>query len=103
MKMRQFVPAAFVASLALALVAAPWSVPGMGVLILVGGSYFAANLCAAFLTARRGSMADLPLLSVAFAALHTSYGLGFLVGLVEFRGRWRNRSHPQQSPSQPSP
>jgi len=103
MKMRQFVPAAFVASLAVALVAAPWSVPGMGVLILVGGSYFAANLCAAFLTARRGSMADLPLLSVAFAALHTSYGLGFLVGLVEFRGRWRNRSHPQQSPSQPSP
>jgi hypothetical protein len=72
----------------------------MGALILVGGSYLAANLCAAFLTARRGSMADLPILSIAFATLHVSYGLGFLVGLVKFRDRWQGRSHAQQSPSQ---
>ena len=103
MKMRQFVPAAFVASLAVALAAALWSVPGMDALLVVGGSYIAANLCAAFLTARRGSMADVPLLIVAFATLHISYGLGFLVGLVKFRGRWQDRSHARQSLSQPSP
>ena len=103
MKMRQFVPAAFVASLAVALAAAPWSVPGTAALLIVGGSYVAANVCAAFLTARGGRLADMPLLSVAFAALHVSYGLGFLVGLVKFRDRWHDRSYTQPHPSQSSP
>ena len=103
MKMRQFVPAAFVASLAVALAAAPWSVPGTAALLIVGGSYVAANVCAAFLTARGGRLADMPLLSVAFAALHVSYGLGFLVGLVKFRDRWHDRSYEQPHPSQSSP
>jgi hypothetical protein len=100
MKMRQFVPAAFVASLAVSLGAAPWSATGTAALLIVGGSYLAANLCAALLTARRGSPADLPLLSLAFATLHVSYGLGFLAGLVKFRDRWGGRSQAQQSPSQ---
>jgi len=30
----------------------------------------------------------LPLLPLVFATLHVSYGLGFLVGLVRFAGRW---------------
>jgi hypothetical protein len=61
-------------------------------LLVIAGSYVAANLCAAFLTARRDNLAGLPLLSVAFATLHLSYGLGFLTGLVKFRGRWKDRS-----------
>jgi succinoglycan biosynthesis protein ExoA len=102
MKARQFVPAAFVASLALALGAAPWYAPGIVALLLIAGSYLAANLCAAFLTARRGSAADVPLLSLAFATLHLSYGLGFLAGLAKFRARWRGRSQAQPLPSQHS-
>jgi glycosyltransferase involved in cell wall biosynthesis len=90
MKMRQFVPAAFVALLALALLAAPWGPAGLWALGLVAGSYCAADLCAGFLTVRRESLSMLPLLMVAFATLHVSYGLGFLAGLVKFRNRWRS-------------
>jgi glycosyltransferase involved in cell wall biosynthesis len=101
MKMRQFVPAAFVASLAIALATSAWWGPGMVGLLLIAGSYLAANLCAAFLTARRNSLTGMPLLSLAFATLHVSYGLGSIAGLVKFRDRWRGRSPEQPSPSQP--
>jgi succinoglycan biosynthesis protein ExoA len=90
MKMRQFVPAAFVALLALALLAAPWGPGGLWALGFVAGSYCAANLCAGFLTARKESLSMVPLLVVAFATLHVSYGLGFLSGLAKFRNRWRS-------------
>jgi hypothetical protein len=33
----------------------------------------------------------LPLLPVVFAILHTSYGLGFLVGLFRFVHRWGDK------------
>ena len=101
MKARQFVPGVFVASLAAVLAAAPWAVPGMYALLFVAGSYIAANLCAGILTARRGRAADMPLLSIAFATLHLSYGLGFLTGLVKFMGRWGNRTGAEPIPGQP--
>lgn len=100
MKMRQFVPAAFVAALACAAAAAPWGTPGLLALLAVAGSYAAANVSAALLTARRGKITDTPLLILAFAALHISYGLGFIAGLVKFRDRWRSRTAVQPSPSQ---
>jgi glycosyltransferase involved in cell wall biosynthesis len=98
MKMRQFVPAVFVASLALAFLAAPLGTTGLWVLASVAGAYCVANLIAGFLTCRKESLSMVPLLSVAFATLHLSYGLGSLAGLVKFRARWRTR-HSVQSVS----
>ena len=103
MKMRQFVPAVFVGALICALAATPWGTPGFVALLAIAGSYAAANVCAALLTARRGRLTDTPLLILAFGALHLSYGLGFLVGLVKFRDRWGSRPAPQPSPSQSIP
>ncbi len=89
MRPRHFVPAAFVAALFGAALGAFFSPWGRGLLALVAGAYLLANLAASFLAARRAGWRHLPLLPLAFATLHLSYGLGFLVGLVRFAGRWR--------------
>jgi cellulose synthase/poly-beta-1,6-N-acetylglucosamine synthase-like glycosyltransferase len=93
MRPRQFVPPLFVVALLLSLAAASfsfilgsWFVLPFG---LAAGSYALANLAAsALITARRRDWSLLGLLPIAFAILHVSYGLGFLVGLVKFRNRW---------------
>jgi hypothetical protein len=38
----------------------------------------------------------MPLVSLAFAILHLSYGFGFLTGLFRFASRWRE---PKAAPS----
>jgi hypothetical protein len=48
----------------------------------------ATNILASLLTARGADRDVLILLPTAYAALHFSYGLGFLRGLVKFRNRW---------------
>jgi succinoglycan biosynthesis protein ExoA len=55
------------------------------------GAYLLANLTASIWTARHKSMKVLPLLPIAFAILHFSYGLGFLVGLFRFIHRWGDK------------
>jgi glycosyltransferase involved in cell wall biosynthesis len=52
------------------------------------GCYALATLLASIWTARRAGWAHLPRLPLVFATLHLSYGLGFLVGLARFAGRW---------------
>ncbi len=91
MRPRHFVPGAFVAALigtGLAACCSPW---GRAAFALVAGSYLLANLVASCAAARRAGWSHLPLLPLAFATLHLSYGLGFLAGLVRFAGRWRGR------------
>jgi glycosyltransferase involved in cell wall biosynthesis len=93
MRPRQFVPPLFVAALLLSLAAAPFSfIHGAWLawpLGLAAGSYALANLTAsASITARRRDWPLFWLLPIAFAILHVSYGLGFLLGLVKFRNRW---------------
>ena len=99
MKMRQFVPAAFVAALAAALVAVPFA--GWVPAACVAGLYAAANIAASLLTARRESAALVPLLALAFATLHVSYGLGFLAGLARFVHLWGRSRPPAFSPHLP--
>ena len=53
----------------------------------MAGAYAAANLAAAASVSRRRP-ARFPLVSLAFAILHLSYGFGFLTGLFRFAGRW---------------
>ena len=88
MRARHFAPPAFVLALLGGGLLAPfvklarylWG----GVFLL----YTLANLSASIWTARKKGWKHLPLLPVTFAVLHVSYGLGFLVGLVKFAGRW---------------
>ena len=101
MKLRQFVPAAFVGALLASLAAAPFTVWGAAALALIAGAYCAANIAASVLTARRESMTVVPLLALAFATLHVSYGLGFLAGLIRFAHLW-GKSRPAATTSQQS-
>jgi succinoglycan biosynthesis protein ExoA len=92
MRPRQFVPPVFVAVLAVSLLLAPVSTFGSWVLGLTATAYTAANLVASFWTGRKGSWLAMSLLPAAFATLHVAYGLGFVVGLVRFSARWRDRA-----------
>jgi len=87
MQPRQFVPPAFAATLAALAAASPFSSAARWGLGGVAGAYAAANLAAAASVSRRRP-ARFPLVSLAFAILHLSYGFGFLTGLFRFAGRW---------------
>jgi succinoglycan biosynthesis protein ExoA len=89
MSVRQFVPFVFVASLiSLTLLGFLWDFrPLLALLALYG----AANLLATVKASSGIRAAGLPYVSLAYAILHFSYGLGFLSGLVAFRGKWRAR------------
>ena len=91
MSPRQFVPPVFVLSLLVSLVlslAVPWA---WWVLAGIVGAYLLANLTASLLTALRTRLHAPWLLPLAFSILHLAYGLGFLVGLVRFAGRWGDK------------
>lgn len=95
MRARQFAPPLLVAgvlgSALLALVPGPTRGPGLVLLAAVLGLYAVANLLASVLTAARAGWRFLPLLPVLYGALHFGYGLGFLIGLFRFAGRWGQR------------
>jgi glycosyltransferase involved in cell wall biosynthesis len=93
MRPRQFVPPLFVAALLLSLAAAPFSfIFGAWFawpFVLAAGSYLIANLAASVsIMVKRRDWPLFGLLPITFGALHISYGLGFLTGLVKFRNRW---------------
>lgn len=91
MSLRQFVPPAFVLALL-----------GSTLFILLSASFFIsfivpllyilANLSASIYTALKRGWESLLYLPIAFAILHLSYGLGFLVGLVKFWNRWGDKT-----------
>lgn len=91
MRPRQFVPPLFVLALIFSMLLA--FIPGVRWLALVvPGLYLLANLTASLITAAKKGWRLFPLLPLAFAILHLSYGLGFLAGLVRFARRWRDRT-----------
>lgn len=91
MRLRQFVPPAFVLALAGGMVTAPWWPLGRACLALLVTTYLAATLgVSEWIAARHGSQYALALPAV-FATLHLSYGAGFLAGLFRFAGRWKDR------------
>ena len=91
MRLRQFAPPLFAASLIFTLLLAPFSVSGQLSALVVLGSYLGANLAASALLARRAGWGLVLRLILAFAILHLSYGLGFLVGLGRFWNRWHDK------------
>lgn len=93
MRLRHFVPPAFVASLALGLLLAPLSpiwARALGVTVVMYGS---AMLAASVVVGFGKPLLEALLLPVAFVTLHVAYGLGFLVGLGRFATRWRDRKN----------
>jgi succinoglycan biosynthesis protein ExoA len=92
MSLRQFVPPVFAAAVAGGAVLAPTS---RGIRRLWSATlavYGLAAVGASVTVARRSGWRHLPLLPVAFAAMHLGYGGGFLAGLVRFARRWGERS-----------
>ena len=91
MRLRQFAPPTFATALLGSALLAPFTVVGCLLLTLIGGSYILANLAASVWTAYKRGWRHLLLLPAVFAALHLSYGVGFLTGLVRFARRWFDR------------
>jgi glycosyltransferase involved in cell wall biosynthesis len=93
MRPRQFVPPAFVAGLLISLLAAPLWTLGVWSLGLAAASYSAVNLAASWSSTRGERWGVRLLVPVAYAVLHVAWGTGFLVGLVRFAGRWKDRAN----------
>jgi hypothetical protein len=91
MRLRQFVPPAFVATLLAITTLAFFFSFGRMLWVLMLGAYMLTNLLASLWTTRDGGRHHLLLLPVVFATLHISYGLGFLLGLVRFWNRWGDK------------
>ncbi len=91
MRPRQFVPPLFVGTLLLLSVGALFAPAARFALLAAAGAYFLVCLVASAAAGRRTGFPEAILLPAVFAALHLSYGVGFLVGLVRFAGRWGDR------------
>lgn len=90
MSVRQFVPLVFVLALILTLLLSLLVSWGWLALLILLATYLVANLAASIITASGQGLKKLLLLPPAFAIIHLSYGLGFLVGLFKFWTRWRD-------------
>lgn len=91
MRPRQYVPPLFVVSFLSGLLVSFFSMWGRGLFGLVAGSYLLANLAASVWVAKKHGWQYLLKLPLIFAILHCSYGFGFLVGLIHFANRWKDR------------
>ena len=88
MKLRQFIPGVFVISVILSLgLACYYYIFGYLTLIILA-SYISCNLISSLRIARKNGLKCLPLLPAAFLAMHFSYGIGFLIGLIRFFPKW---------------
>jgi GT2 family glycosyltransferase len=94
---RHLVPFTFVATLLLSSLLG-WRDPRFWALLLaVLGSYLATSLLFSLYISAKNGWRHLPLLPVAFACLHLSYGLGFGVGLVKLAWESLRRRPPGQA------
>lgn len=84
MRWRQFVPAALVATLALAAALGLFFQPFRLLLALVVAAYLAADLLASLSLGRQHGWRLVPRLLLIHPILHLSYGLGFWAGLWRF-------------------
>jgi succinoglycan biosynthesis protein ExoA len=81
---RHVVPAAFVGTLGLLLIAGLFWRPALAAAMALAGVYLLAVLLASMLTAARTEWKLLPALPLAFCCFHLGYGYGFLRGIVDF-------------------
>ena len=91
MRLRHFAPPLFIAVLLLSLLMTPLTVMAWWIFGLSLGSYIVSNIGISMLTARRGGWNLLLTLPLCFATIHFAWGTGFLVGLLRFWNRWKDR------------
>jgi glycosyltransferase involved in cell wall biosynthesis len=93
MTVRQLIPAAFVGTVALSAVTAPWSRVSAALLGTVLTSYIVADLWASVRASRRARCNWLHL-ARTFPIIHVSYGSGFLAGIFRLirRGRFTEKA-----------
>jgi len=96
MSVRQFVPFLFVVSLITTGVLSIFLPPARWAFAAILTAYVIANLAASVMTARK-DLSMVPSLSICFAILHFSYGLGFLTGLTAFIANPPKRELPAES------
>ena len=94
MSVRQFAPFVFVAVLLMMVGvsiagAILFSLHFLWLPLVQMSTYFAANIAATCGCSRRTNIKALPYVSLSFAILHFSYGIGFAWGLLRFRKGWR--------------
>lgn len=88
MNWRHFIPPLFVLGTLAAASLAPLERGAMIAALGAGSVYAAGATCAAVASGRRAGWRYVPMLPIAFALLHFSWGLGFLMGLARFFPRW---------------
>ncbi len=91
MQPRQFVPALFIIALVALLITAPFLIVNRWLLVATLIAYAGLGLAASVSAARKTDWRLLPLLPIAFTIIHFAYGSGFLLGLIRFWNRWRDR------------
>lgn len=91
MSIRQFVPPLFVLSLLTSLILTIFTSWGWVVLLFITGAYIAANLITSIITSAKKGWIHVFRLPLAYGIIHISYGSGFLVGLLKFRNRWKDK------------
>jgi succinoglycan biosynthesis protein ExoA len=90
---RHLIPATFVISIVLTLVAALFSKVGMHALVFILGAYSLANLAASAIICRQSDRL-FPAMPVVLATYHLSYGIGFLAGMISaLASLTRGQSH----------
>jgi glycosyltransferase involved in cell wall biosynthesis len=89
---RQLVPGIFVLSLLATAMLAPWSLYSGRLLGTIALAYISVSVgCSVFAAFRRGMRSALAL-PVVFPVLHLSYGVGFIIGILNhliFGSKWR--------------
>jgi hypothetical protein len=99
MKLRHFVPAAFVGALVLCAAGAAFWRPALFALAGVLALYAFAIAAASAHAWRRHGSRVFPGVPLAFVILHVAYGAGFWAGLLKFRGRWGRESRASRAAS----
>ncbi|MFI5396502.1 MAG: glycosyltransferase family 2 protein [Candidatus Binatia bacterium] len=88
MSVRHFVPPSLVLSLVVSAVLTPWSAAAGWLFCAIAGAYVVAvTACAASVAPRHGCNLVAPV-AAAFAAIHLSWGTGFVLGALRFAPRW---------------
>jgi GT2 family glycosyltransferase len=86
---RQFVPPVFVSSLMVTGIAALFSKSMLHIFLLISLLYLMVSLTTSFNIGLKNGFKYFCILPVIFFILHTSYGLGFLIGFVGFFRYWK--------------
>ncbi len=93
MRMRQFAPLVLVCSFLTLSLASIFYAPAGSALVALVAVYVAVLMLATISSVRSRHGWRAILLPVAFATLHLSYGLGFLIGLFRFGQYWFSGDH----------